>query len=98
MLQVSLSEAKRDFGALIGRVSRGEAILITKRGKPVALIEPPRSTDIDWEARLARLEKAGIVRRGTGKPADDILSREPPRAKEGASIVQVLLEEREEGR
>lgn len=97
-MRVSLSEAKRDFGALIGRVSRGETILITKRGKPVARIQPPRSTDIDWEARLARLEKAGIVRRGTGELPDDILSGEPPRAKDGASVLQALLEEREEGR
>ena len=35
MLEVSVSEAKRDFTKVLKAVQEGEATIITKRGKPV---------------------------------------------------------------
>jgi prevent-host-death family protein len=42
MKTVSARQANHDFSELLSRVERGEEILITKRGKPVALLSPYR--------------------------------------------------------
>lgn len=74
----------------------GETVLIVDRGIPVARLEPAVSTKGDDEGRLARLERAGIIRRGKGGIAEEILREKPPRARK--SVVEALLEERREGR
>jgi len=47
-------------------VKRGEELIVTERGKPVARISPAALADGDEGRRLQALEKAGIVRRGAG--------------------------------
>jgi antitoxin (DNA-binding transcriptional repressor) of toxin-antitoxin stability system len=47
MKTVSARQANHDFSELLSRVERGEEVLITKRGKPVALLSryrPPLLT------------------------------------------------------
>ena len=91
----SITEAKAKLSALLDLVKAGETVTITDRGKPVARIVPAVSSD-DEEGRLARLERAGLIRRGTGKPPVDLIMQPGPRAKR--SVVEALLEERREGR
>ncbi len=40
MIEIGAFEAKNTFGGLLGRVERGEEIVITRRGKAVARITP----------------------------------------------------------
>ncbi len=40
MLEIGAFEAKNTFGGLLDRVQRGEEILITRHGKPVARLIP----------------------------------------------------------
>ena len=41
-LQINVAEAKRQFSDLLGRVAyRGETVVITRRGKPMAKLVPP---------------------------------------------------------
>ena len=40
MKTVSSRQANHEFSQLLSRVERGEEILITKRGKPVAVLSP----------------------------------------------------------
>ena len=50
MAEVSVAEAKAHLSKLLDRVERGEEIVITRRGKPVARMsahQPPRQP-IDW--------------------------------------------------
>ena len=54
-------------------------------------------TDAD-ERRLARLERAGVIRRARRAQSAEILRRWPPPAESGGDILAVLLEERREGR
>lgn len=42
MVRVSVTEMRRHFGAWLDRVEAGEEIVITRRGKEVARIVPPR--------------------------------------------------------
>jgi antitoxin (DNA-binding transcriptional repressor) of toxin-antitoxin stability system len=81
--------------AYLAKVRAGASVLILDRDQPVARlerVEPGRQGD----DRLGRLERAGIVRRGTGAVPAVLLRR--PVAKPTRSLVQALLEEREEGR
>ena len=49
---------------------KSEVVTITDRGVPVAQIVPLNgATEVDWDARLERLERAGIIRRPKQPPA-----------------------------
>jgi prevent-host-death family protein len=88
MRRATITEAKNGLSALIDRVKAGETILITERGVPVARLEPTIADDD--EGRLARLERAGIVRRGRGDPRW-ILDRPPTKTIDGSSVVELLI-------
>src|SRR6266567_3765831 len=98
MKTASITEAKNRLSALLDQVRAGETIVITDRGVPVARLEPAASYRDD-EGRIARLQRAGIISSTPRKPLPPNFLREPlPRAREGASAVEALLEERREGR
>jgi prevent-host-death family protein len=98
----TVTEAKNGLSALIDFVRSGETVLIVDRGRPVARLESAIEIEDDDGGRLARLERAGMIRIGKGGPLPDILKQPPP--KPGAdgdgdtSIVDILLEERRQGR
>lgn len=97
MKRATITEAKNGLSALIDQVKAGDSILITDRGVPVARLEPaaPSANDDD-EGRLARLERAGLVTRGTGD-VRGILDRPLVQTIDGSSVVDIVLEERESG-
>jgi prevent-host-death family protein len=95
MRRATITEAKNGLSALLDQVKAGETILITDRGVPVARLEPATTTDDD-EGRLARLERAGAIRRGRGD-ARSILSRPPVPTTDGRPISDYVIEERESG-
>jgi prevent-host-death family protein len=95
MANATITEAKNGLSALIDRVKAGETIVILDRGVPVARLEPVTALS-DPGGRLRRLERLGIIRRGSGRLPPELL-REPPSLASGASIVQAVLDEREEG-
>ena len=97
MKVASITDAKNQLSALIDRVRAGETVLILDRGTPVARLVPARTSEDD-DARMKRLERAGVVRRGTGKPPLHLLAEPPPKLEEGGSLLDALLEERREGR
>ena len=99
MKKASISETRDRLSELLEHVRRGETILITNRNRPVARLEPvglDRPAEV--EGRLARLERAGLLRLGGGVLVKRILSEPAPRPKKGASAVAALLAERESGR
>ncbi len=99
MKTVTVTEAKNRLSALLDQVRAGETVLILDRGVPVARLEGASSGLPDaHDGRLERLERAGLVRRGSGRPLTLPELDELPRPRGGASIVEALLEERREGR
>jgi len=56
MREIGAFEAKNTFGALLDRVERGEEIVITRHGKPVARLVP-NSGGIDRKQALAAAER-----------------------------------------
>ena len=97
MKQTTITDAKNGLSALIDTVRAGESVLITDRGVPVAVIGPV-SGDPDPGGRLARLERCGLVQRGSGLTPVALLRSPGPRPHAGASAVDVLLDERASGR
>jgi prevent-host-death family protein len=97
MKTATITEAKNGLSALLDLVRAGESVVITDRGRPVARLEPASSTK-SRDGRLARLERAGMLRVGNSAPPVVAIRRPVPRLKEGASAVQALLDERADGR
>jgi prevent-host-death family protein len=95
MKSASISETKAKLSALLDRVKAGEEVTITDRGQPVARIVPIPATEVDWDERLERLERQGVVRRPRKKlDVEAFLAR--PLAKSRESVLEALLEERRE--
>jgi len=101
MIRATISEVKDGMSAYLRRVKSGESVLVMERRTPIARIVPMgldahrggQGDRMDREAKLARLEQAGIVvRHGSGSPLDVL--RQPLRA--GAAVLEALLEERSE--
>jgi prevent-host-death family protein len=98
MLVTTITEAKNRLSALIDRVRGGESVLIVDRGIPVARLESVVGADPDDDGRIARLERAGVIRSARNPPAKELIAEQPPSARPGASAVEALLEERRAGR
>lgn len=51
MSEVSVAEAKAHLSAILDRVERGEEVVITRRGKPVAKVSgvAKKLEPIDWD-------------------------------------------------
>lgn len=97
MKTASISQVKNGLSALVDQVRAGERILVTDRGMVVARLEPAE-TGPDPSGRLARLERAGLVRVGRAAPPVELLRSPAPRGKPGTSVVEALLDERRHGR
>lgn len=99
MIQATVSEVKNGLSAFLRRVRTGESVLVLDRKTPVACIVPVSHLrgSRKSEARLTRLEAAGIVARerpGTGSPLEVLGQPLRPHA----NVLDALLEERRDGR
>jgi prevent-host-death family protein len=69
MREMSVREANQNFSQVIAAAERGETILITKNGIPVAKISPQpsrRTADPQWRSAFAALERSLRCKRVTG--------------------------------
>lgn len=96
MKTATITEAKNSLSALLARVRAGESIVITDRGLPVAVLEPAPGR-VDPEDRMAKLERAGIIRRGRGGPSAvlEAVRTPPPRLEQDVDVVAMVVDERE---
>jgi prevent-host-death family protein len=61
MREITVREANQNFSQVIAAAERGETIVITKNGRPVARITPQskdRANDPEWRANFAALKKS----------------------------------------
>lgn len=69
MLEMTVREANQNFSQVIAAAERGETIVITKNGTPVAKITPQkadRTSDPEWPSTFAALEKSLRSKRASG--------------------------------
>ena len=85
MKTTGLTELRAHLSEYVRMVERGQGLLVTRHGKPIARLVPiERSSAADpaREKRLEEMEKAGLIRRGRGGPLPedffDLLPREMP--------------------
>jgi prevent-host-death family protein len=97
MKRVSVSFLRATLSACLAKVKTGEELLVTERGKPIAKIVPSVRAGSSLSSQLSALERAGLVRTGSGKLPEDF--RQMPRSRDPkATARHALLEEREKGR
>jgi len=73
MKTVSARQANHGFSDLLSRVERGEEIVITKRGKPVAILRAYRAPAMTAKRRRAIRHALDVTKRGL--PWGDGLAR-----------------------
>lgn len=99
MKTATLTETKNRLSALIDQVRDGETILILDRGRAVARLSSVLSEEgTAAEGRVDRLERQGVLHRAQASKASYVFPARRPQPRQGAGILQALLEEREQSR
>lgn len=85
---VGVRELKTRLGSYLRRVRRGQVLVITDRGEPIAELRPLQD---DMERKLAKLRAAGLISGGNGllKPFEPIHAP-------GVRLSDAILEDRED--
>ncbi len=94
MERVAIGKLKNQLSAYLRKVKAGETVIVCDRNTPIARLEP--ISEKENEEILAQLAAKGVVRLPPEPWRPDQLACDPPNSQK--SIVQTLLEEREEGR
>lgn len=96
MVRVSVSELKARLSEHIRRVKGGEEVLVTERGRAVAVLSPVPPSQSE-QADLDALVESGLVRPAKRRPDEGFLGL--PRGSDPDRVVlSALLQERREGR
>ncbi len=96
MRRASVSQLKTSLSEFLLGVKRGEEVLITERGRPIARLVPAIGAETGGD-RKKRLIRAGILRAGSGRVSPDLLKPSPLVDPEGKTL-RGLLEDRRSGR
>ena len=95
MKKAKIAILKNNLSRYLAHVRGGGSVLVLDRDRPVARLVPLPSSDARGASqRLARLERQGLIRRGTG--GRNTGSASPPVRLPGG-VLRGLLEERERG-
>jgi prevent-host-death family protein len=93
-MRMGLGEANQRFSKAIKAVKQGKEVILTERGKPIAVIKPLEPKE-DQEAVIRRLEAEGILRPAAKRGPMPTPSWKPIRIK-GKPMSQTISEERDE--
>jgi prevent-host-death family protein len=98
MKKAGIAELKNNLSRYLDQVKNGESILVLDRSRPVAQIIPLQKAArgaVEPDDRLARLERKGLIRRGSGGSGQWLAKRRL--TKVPGSVLQDLLDERRSG-
>ena len=102
MKKAKIAELRNGLSRYLDHVRAGGSVIVYDRDTPIAEIVPMTrrknrsKKDLD-EERLARLERRGAIRRGTGDFGEWLKTHKPIKIPGGAGVVEALLEDRESG-
>ncbi len=91
-MQIGLRDANQKFSQLMKAVRGGQEVLLTERGKPLAVLRLVRGTD-ETRSVIRRLESAGLLRPAEKERA---LPSWTPRSIRGTPVSRTIREERDE--
>lgn len=89
---VGARELKTRLGTYLRRVRGGQRIVVTEHGTPVAELRGLSPDDAGLDARLLRLQAAGLV----SGPTHRSLAPLRPVRRRGFSLAQAIVEDRED--
>ncbi|OGQ19400.1 MAG: hypothetical protein A3C54_06770 [Deltaproteobacteria bacterium RIFCSPHIGHO2_02_FULL_60_17] len=92
-MRLGLREANQQFSKAVKAVKEGKEVILTERGKPIAVIKP-LSQAKTVEATIRRLEAEGILRPALKRGPMPVW-RSPVRIK-GKPLSETIREERDE--
>lgn len=92
MSTVGIKELKNRLTQYLRRTKNGQEVVVTERGKPIALIKPIQAVErtASLEARLASLAADGLVTLPTQKPLKKLRLIKVS----GPAISKTILEDR----
>jgi prevent-host-death family protein len=90
---VGSRELKTRLGSYLERVRRGETLLVTDRGEPVAELRPVARAENLTDAALRRMAAEGLITRGTGAP---LRKFKPIRLRGGISAADTISADRDD--
>lgn len=93
-MRMGLREANQQFSKAIKAVKAGKEVVLTERGKPIAVIRPIEREET-LEAKLQRLEAEGLLRPALKRGPMPKPRWKPIRLK-GKALSQTISEERDE--
>lgn len=91
-MQMGLREANQKFSQLVKAVKQGKEVLLTERGKPLAVVKLVEGSD-KADSAIRRLESAGVLRAASKRGA---LPAWSPRPAQGAPLSRTIAMDREE--
>ncbi len=85
-------ELKNRLTHYLRLIRQGEEVIITDRGKPIAVLKPIEEPEgrMGWEERLAALAKRGLITLPRGK----FDFKTPPAPLKGRPLSETVLEDR----
>ncbi|MBI2820585.1 MAG: type II toxin-antitoxin system prevent-host-death family antitoxin [Acidobacteria bacterium] len=92
-MRMGLREANQQFSKAIREVKEGREVILTERGKPIAIIKPLRHPKT-VEATIRRLEAEGILRPALKRGPMPAPAWQPIRIK-GKPLSKTIREERD---
>jgi prevent-host-death family protein len=93
-MRLGLREANQKFSKAIKAVKAGKEVVLTERGKPIAVIKPLEPKE-NPEATIRRLEAEGLLRPASKRGPLPVPKWKPVPIK-GKSLSQAISEERDE--
>jgi prevent-host-death family protein len=93
-MRMGLREANQRFSKAMKAVKQGKEVVLTERGKPIAVIKPLEPRE-DQEAIIRRLEAEGLLRPALKRGPMRKPTWKPIRVK-GKPVSQTVSEERDE--
>ena len=94
MKTASVSKLKASLSAYLRRVERGEEVLVTDRGRPIAKLTPLPNQE-RLTAHQQEMIRTGQATMGTGGIPEEFWNLPLPQDPEGG-VLKALLEERNE--
>lgn len=99
MKRASVTQAKKGLSALLREVERGERVLITSRGRPIAILAPFDLGHLSDDERLADLIAKGVIippRNPKGIDLEKFWSWERPKLPPGVTLQDLIDWDRED--
>lgn len=92
MASAGIKDLKNRLTYYLRRTKQGEEIVVTERGRPIAVIQPIQSVErtVSLEARLARLAAQGFLTLPKRRPSGRVRRVKVP----GPPLSKIILEDR----